>query len=250
MEAHPHPVHHEKKWKDYLFEFLMLFLAVTAGFFMENQREHYTEKQRVREYARSLVQDLIRDTSMLKETISRINNSIVHIDRFAEFLEGKQISDLRNIDLYKYTFFIDGYRPYTWNRATIEQIKSSGSLRYFTNDSIVNSISAYDAFTHHMDEDYKGDDERSDRTMEKKAELINLNYGALLQERLRTGNDSLPAETPGRELLTKDINQLKILVNQKLIIKNALLVRSQTELPLLIKNANELILKLKDAYEL
>ncbi len=101
-----------------------------------------------------------------------------------------------------------------------------------------------------MDEDYKGDDERSDRTMDKKAELINLNYGVLLQERLRAGNDSLPPETPGHELLTKDINQLKILVNQKLIIKNALLVRSQTELPLLIKNANELILKLKEAYEL
>ena len=33
MEVHHHPhVHHSKKWKDYLFEFLMLFLAVTAGF--------------------------------------------------------------------------------------------------------------------------------------------------------------------------------------------------------------------------
>ena len=37
MEPHHHPhVHHSKKWKDYLFEFLMLFLAVTAGFFRES----------------------------------------------------------------------------------------------------------------------------------------------------------------------------------------------------------------------
>ncbi len=34
MEVHhPHPVHHNKKLKDYFFEFFMLFLAVTAGFF-------------------------------------------------------------------------------------------------------------------------------------------------------------------------------------------------------------------------
>lgn len=250
MEVHPHAIHHEKKWKDYLFEFLMLFLAVTAGFFMENQREHLTEEHRVREYARSLIQDLARDTSMVAETIQRINNSVVHIDRFAKFVEGKKIEELRNIDLYAYTLFIDGYRPYTWNRATIDQIKNSGSLRYFTNDSIVNSISAYDAFTHHMDEDYKGDEERSDRTMEKKAELINLNYEPYLQEQLRAGNDSLPPETPGRTLLTKDINQIKMLVNKKLIIKYALLVRSQQELPHLIKDANRLILALKSEYDL
>src|SRR5687768_10481992 len=44
MEVHHHPhVHHSTKWKSYLYEFLMLFLAVTAGFFVENQREHYIE---------------------------------------------------------------------------------------------------------------------------------------------------------------------------------------------------------------
>ena len=42
MEVHHHPhKHHSKKWKDYLYEFLMLFLAVTAGFFVENRREYF-----------------------------------------------------------------------------------------------------------------------------------------------------------------------------------------------------------------
>jgi hypothetical protein len=47
MEVH-HSSHvqHSKKWKDYLYEFLMLFLAVTAGFFVENQREHFIENKR------------------------------------------------------------------------------------------------------------------------------------------------------------------------------------------------------------
>src|SRR4051794_36842467 len=52
MEVHHHPhVHHEKKWSGYLFEFIMLFLAVSAGFFVENQREHYVENNRAEQYA-------------------------------------------------------------------------------------------------------------------------------------------------------------------------------------------------------
>ena len=52
MEIHHHPhAHHKKKWTDYLFEFLMLFMAVSLGFFVENQREHYIENHRSEQYA-------------------------------------------------------------------------------------------------------------------------------------------------------------------------------------------------------
>ena len=45
MEVHHHS-HHLKKWKEYISEFLMLFAAVTLGFFAENLREHQIEKHR------------------------------------------------------------------------------------------------------------------------------------------------------------------------------------------------------------
>lgn len=35
-----------KKFKKYFFEFLMVFLAITAGFFSENIRENFGEKDR------------------------------------------------------------------------------------------------------------------------------------------------------------------------------------------------------------
>ena len=43
MEVHHHPdLHHKAKpWKEYFLEFIMIFLAVTMGFFAENIREHY-----------------------------------------------------------------------------------------------------------------------------------------------------------------------------------------------------------------
>ena len=46
------PFTHRKKKMDSLFrEFLMLFLAVTLGFFVENQREHYIEHVRAKEFS-------------------------------------------------------------------------------------------------------------------------------------------------------------------------------------------------------
>ena len=45
MEVHHHS-HHPKKWKEYITEFLMLFLAVSLGFFAENLREQQIEKHR------------------------------------------------------------------------------------------------------------------------------------------------------------------------------------------------------------
>ena len=46
METHAHHLHKSPGhgWKHYLFEFLMLFLAVFAGFLAENKREHIVEK--------------------------------------------------------------------------------------------------------------------------------------------------------------------------------------------------------------
>ena len=58
MEIHHPHHHHSRKWKDFLFEFLLLFLAVTAGFFVENEREHYIERKRANQYSKQLLADL------------------------------------------------------------------------------------------------------------------------------------------------------------------------------------------------
>src|SRR5215204_5532714 len=56
MEVHHHAHHQGKKnWKSYFWEFLMLFFAVTLGFFVENQREHYIEHVRAKEFSKTLV---------------------------------------------------------------------------------------------------------------------------------------------------------------------------------------------------
>jgi hypothetical protein len=41
MEVHAHPHTSRKKWTHYFWEFFMLFLAVTLGFFVENPTGAY-----------------------------------------------------------------------------------------------------------------------------------------------------------------------------------------------------------------
>ena len=59
MEVHQH-THHEgkKNWKSYLWEFLMLFLAVFCGFLAEYQLEHKIERDKEVVYMKNMLEDL------------------------------------------------------------------------------------------------------------------------------------------------------------------------------------------------
>src|SRR4029077_15748495 len=70
MEVHAHSHTEREKWTHYFWEFFMLFLAVTAGFFVENQREHMVEHQREKKYISTLIQDLKTDTANLQVYIN------------------------------------------------------------------------------------------------------------------------------------------------------------------------------------
>ena len=55
MEVHHHAhdpaaPHHQKNWKSYFWEFLMLFLAVFCGFLAEYQLEHKIERDREKKF--------------------------------------------------------------------------------------------------------------------------------------------------------------------------------------------------------
>src|SRR5438046_2203386 len=67
MEVHTHSHTVRKKWTHYLWEFLMLFLAVFCGFLAENQREHIVEKKRAKQYAVFLYGDLLDNVTAMEE---------------------------------------------------------------------------------------------------------------------------------------------------------------------------------------
>jgi hypothetical protein len=73
MEVHHHPhLHHTgKPLKEYFLEFLMIFIAVTLGFFAESYREHLVDRGKEKEIISALYNDLKNDTSNLNIIINR-----------------------------------------------------------------------------------------------------------------------------------------------------------------------------------
>ena len=257
MEVHKHPHHvtHKKKWGEYLLEFFMLFLAVFLGFVAENVREHMVEKDRAKQYAKSLISDLRNDTVMVNDHIQQITMNMNRIDSLCGYVYDKSLNQINNFDLI-YKSSIGSYNPYTWNRATLEQIKSSGSLRYF-NDSIVKKISAYDAFTRHMDDDYQVDEDQNSKPFTKREQILDMNYPGRLVMFLLSKYDSLKnaayyeeMRNLNKPLVAKDINDIKVLVNEAVQLRALIRIRRDIELPRLVKDATELIELLKEEYHL
>src|SRR5215510_4343090 len=102
MEVHHHSHTPRKKWHHYFWEFFMLFLAVTLGFLVENEREHYVEKQRTKEYAASFADDLAKDTLAFKILKERYNRDIYRIDTFRSLLKNKSLREIPTGSLYYY----------------------------------------------------------------------------------------------------------------------------------------------------
>ena len=69
VHQHTHPAHGKKNWKDYFWEFLMLFLAVFCGFLAEYQLEHVIENSREKQFIRSYIEDLKTDTAAINRNL-------------------------------------------------------------------------------------------------------------------------------------------------------------------------------------
>ena len=143
MEVHSHTHTPGKKWTHYLWEFLMLFLAITLGFFVENQREHYTEHKRAKDFAALLVDDLQIDIAELNRADRILNKIITAGDSLAFLLNAADIKKVPGGKLYYYEYW-SGWRWKIVSRdATLQQMKNSGSLRYMKN-TLVRKILDYE----------------------------------------------------------------------------------------------------------
>ncbi len=121
----------------------MLFFAVTLGFFVENQREHYIEKQRAKEFAQSLTSDLKLDIINLTDLILVYDSVVKNTETFIHLVDSFSGGGVSGGALYYYSNFANMNYRMAFYTATIEQLKSSGSLRYFPL-ALRNKISRYD----------------------------------------------------------------------------------------------------------
>lgn len=154
VHHHPHTSIGRQKWTHYLWEFLMLFIAVFCGFLAENQREHMVEHQRANEYALSLYEELKIDTESITKTINDNIKTIGKLDTFCLFSREKFQRKINNGMLYYYDSYATQINNFTSNNTTVEQLKGSGSLRIMGRN-ISQKISEYGKKLSELDNEYR-----------------------------------------------------------------------------------------------
>jgi hypothetical protein len=149
MEVHHHPElpHGESKhFKEYILEFLMIFLAVTMGFIAENIREHLSDSSKESEYITGMIKDLKVDTASLNSIISKGHEQLKGIDTLRH-VSKERLSEIKVQDsLYFYTTkYLFALNPFKSDDITMIQLRNAGGYRLIRKEGAVDSIALYES---------------------------------------------------------------------------------------------------------
>lgn len=199
MEVHHQAHTSRRKWTHYFWEFLMLFLAVFCGFIAENQREHIVEGLSAKEFSKSLVKDLQNDTTAIH--VQKKSAAIFLALTDSLFTLGKRKLNGRNAAEFSfYTRFMYWTIPISWNRATFEQIKNSGSLRYFKNYRLLEKMMKFDALVKEIDSEFSNHQTRATLLLALINQIIEPEYHHDLSRHFIWSLDTMSNETKERIL--------------------------------------------------
>ena len=138
----PPPVELKKTWKDYLFEFTVPFLAVTAAFFLNTQREEYVERNLEKQYIQSIISDFHDDAELIDEQNVFHKLRIAQMDSLVEMLSSPEA--IKDYDkLYYLGRLATRSVTFANNEGTFEQMKNSATFRLIKNQEAANLIIDY-----------------------------------------------------------------------------------------------------------
>ena len=142
MEVHHHPHAEKKKFKEYFLEFLMIFLAVTLGFFAENIREHSTELNNAKKFLESYKGELVQQEGVCDHYKKLYQTKIIVCDSIKTIFfngeENKKPDVLKRL-LVPGLLFVE----IPFNTSSYDQMVNSGALRYINNIALRDSMGAY-----------------------------------------------------------------------------------------------------------
>jgi hypothetical protein len=144
MSLKHHPEGESKRFKEYFFEFIMVFLAVTLGFFAENLRESHTERDEERQYARSFYEDLANDEQALPTLLKSIERHVQTAAELQDLLPGANTTnDATKIYVdFRYVIRQLGIHLFIKDR-TLVQVRNAGGMRLLRNKQVTDAILDY-----------------------------------------------------------------------------------------------------------
>jgi hypothetical protein len=160
MEVHHHPElpHGEKKrFKEYVLEFLMIFLAVTMGFIAENIREHLSDNSKENEYITGMIKNLEVDTTRLNHVISENRKQANGFDSLRGVSKNNLLQVAVQDSLYlltsKYLWYTNDFIN---DDITLTQLRNSGGYRLIKSNDVLDSIAEYESRIKDINDEYNG----------------------------------------------------------------------------------------------
>jgi hypothetical protein len=250
VHRHSHANHGSKKFKEYFLEFLMLFLAVTLGFFAENLRENFTDHKKEKGYVQSLVADLKEDTTMIV-TLARVNLKMTRgQDSLVILLNNYKDTGTVVRKSYRYYFlYTTNFAEMVFNERTISQLLNAGGMRLIEDQKISDSIMDYNSRVKNVKAQGDAYNEYFKKTLDLSTAIFDYSYARVdLDERYHI-KPIIPKEKIEFKLLTADPAILKKYANQ-LSLSRSILQGYIINLIAAKTRATSLIILLKKKYRL
>jgi hypothetical protein len=151
MEVHhPHHPTHKKNWSEYIIEFVMLFTAVTLGFFAENIREGIAENHKKEELLAAVVHNFKTDKAEIEAHRLIVKKAIEVSDNLIKLLQ----MDYKQVNKKEFYATATSYTiefELVLNEKTRNDAEAKG---YFTNEGISEMSSILNKYNYFYN-DYK-----------------------------------------------------------------------------------------------
>lgn len=240
-------------------EIVLVVIGILIALQVNNWNETRLEQKKIRQYAKALIEDLKSDIEMLNVSLFQADKNYKAIDSLRKYIGKTPILELSNTDLYVMTNDIM-YRPYKWNRSTLNELKNSGGLSYISNDSLLKKLVAYESFSNHLDEDFEFDKSNADKANDISISVLDLN-SPFFSEVVDQDNDMPFTDIFITEAYSlSKVNDLKLIsydkpliqrfMNTFIVIQDQYKIRAYKEMSEIIEDAQELMIFLKAEYDL
>ena len=146
MEVHhPHHPSHKKNWKEYILEFVMLFTAVTLGFFAENLREHTIIKERLEQNKIAILKDLKQDALTIDSILVQDELLIKKFNTALDVLYLSKKGKITESELLLKVIptLIAGNPTLYVNNSSFKNMQSSGLLSNLEDNELKSRLSYY-----------------------------------------------------------------------------------------------------------
>ena len=216
MEVHhPHHPTHKKKWSEYIIEFVMLFTAVTLGFFAENIREGIAEKHKKQETLEAVAVDFEKDLKGLAFHKSFNLERIKICDSLFD-LVNLPADKIEQSLYYRLIGVMPNTLPFSSNSKSRHEAETKGYFSSVGDEELATSIIEYEFWLNDLNELFHTDVTTLSSFIDNKE--INYVNPILYKISARRPMVELPYKMGIAKIADKDVKDLQVLLANKLTL--------------------------------